>query len=209
MHCAWDYPDSTQREEEERMIYLQLFLSFLQIGLFSFGGGYAAMPLIQEQIVDTHGWLSMSEFTDLITISQMTPGPIAINSATFVGIKIAGLAGAAVATAGCILPSCVIVILLAKIYLKYRNVKTFQSVLDSLRPAVVAMIAAAGVSILTSAFWQNADKIILAETDWSMALIFLICLVLLIKVKWNPILVMLLAGAMKLGISALIKFTGG
>ncbi len=191
------------------MIYIQLFLSFLQIGLFSFGGGYAAMPLIQEQIVDTHGWLSMSEFTDLITISQMTPGPIAINSATFVGIKIAGLAGAAVATAGCILPSCVIVTLLAKIYLKYRNVKTFQSVLDSLRPAVVAMIAAAGVSILTSAFWKNADKIILAETDWSMALIFLICLVLLIKVKWNPILVMLLAGAMKLGISALIKFTGG
>ena len=209
MHCAWDYPDSTQREEEERMIYLQLFLSFLQIGLFSFGGGYAAMPLIQEQIVDTHGWLSMSEFTDLITISQMTPGPIAINSATFVGIKIAGLAGAAVATAGCIFPSCVIVTLLAKIYLKYRNVKTFQSVLDSLRPAVVAMIAAAGVSILTSAFWQNADKIILAETDWSMALIFLICLILLIKVKWNPILVMLLAGAMKLGISVLIKFTGG
>ena len=209
MHCAWDYPDSIQREEEEGMIYIQLFLSFLQIGLFSFGGGYAAMPLIQEQIVDTHGWLSMSEFTDLITISQMTPGPIAINSATFVGIKIAGLAGAAVATAGCILPSCVIVTLLAKIYLKYRNVKTFQSVLDSLRPAVVAMIAAAGVSILTSAFWQNADKIILAETDWSMALIFLICLVLLIKVKWNPILVMLLAGAMKLGISALIKFTGG
>ena len=209
MHCAWDYPDSTQREGEEGMIYIQLFLSFFQIGLFSFGGGYAAMPLIQEQIVDTHGWLSMSEFTDLITISQMTPGPIAINSATFVGIKIAGLAGAAVATAGCILPSCVIVTLLAKIYLKYRNVKTFQSVLDSLRPAVVAMIAAAGVSILTSAFWKNADKIILAETDWSMALIFLICLVLLIKVKWNPILVMLLAGAMKLGISALIKFTGG
>ena len=203
MHCAWDYPDSTQREEEERMIYLQLFLSFLQIGLFSFGGGYAAMPLIQEQIVDTHGWLSMSEFTDLITISQMTPGPIAINSATFVGIKIAGLAGAAVATAGCIFPSCVIVTLLAKIYLKYRNVKTFQSVLDSLRPAVVAMIAAAGVSILTSAFWKNADKIILAETDWSMALIFLICLVLLIKVKWNPILVMLLAGLMKLGVSFL------
>lgn len=203
MHCAWDYPDSTEREEEEGMIYLQLFLSFLQIGLFSFGGGYAAMPLIQEQIVDTHGWLSMSEFTDLITISQMTPGPIAINSATFVGIKIAGLAGAAVATAGCILPSCVIVTLLAKIYLKYRNVKTFQSVLDSLRPAVVAMIAAAGVSILTSAFWQNADKIILAETDWSMVLIFLICLILLIKAKWNPILVMLLAGLMKLGVSFL------
>ena len=87
------------------MIYLQLFLSFLQIGLFSFGGGYAAMPLIQAQIVDAHGWLTMSEFTDLITISQMTPGPIAVNSATFVGINIAGIPGAIVATIGCILPS--------------------------------------------------------------------------------------------------------
>ena len=72
------------------MIYLQLFLSFLQIGAFSFGGGYAAMPLIQSQVVDLHGWLTMQEFTDLITISQMTPGPIAVNSATFVGIQIAG-----------------------------------------------------------------------------------------------------------------------
>ena len=76
------------------MIYFQLFLSFFQIGLFSFGGGYAAMPLIQGQVVQGHGWLSMSEFTDLITISQMTPGPIAVNSATFVGIKIAGIPGA-------------------------------------------------------------------------------------------------------------------
>ena len=103
------------------MIYLQLFLSFLQIGMFSFGGGYAAMPLIQGQVVTLHGWLTMSEFTDLITISQMTPGPIAVNSATFVGMKIAGIPGAIVATAGCILPSCVIVTILARLYLKYRN----------------------------------------------------------------------------------------
>lgn len=81
------------------MIYVQLFLSFLQIGMFSFGGGYAAMPLIQGQVVTGHGWLTMSEFTDLITISQMTPGPIAVNSATFVGLKIAGIPGAIVATA--------------------------------------------------------------------------------------------------------------
>ena len=100
------------------MIYLQLFLSFLQIGLFSFGGGYAAMPLIQGQVVTLHGWLTMSEFTDLITISQMTPGPIAVNSATFVGLKIAGIPGAVVATAGCILPSCIMVTILARLYLK-------------------------------------------------------------------------------------------
>ena len=121
------------------MIYLELFLSFLQIGLFSFGGGYAAMPLIQGQVVNGHHWLSMTEFTDLITISQMTPGPIAVNSATFVGIRIAGIPGALVATLGCILPSCLIVTLIASFYLKYRNLSVFQSVLATLRPAVVAM----------------------------------------------------------------------
>ena len=75
------------------MIYIQLFLSFFQISLFSFGGGYAALPLIQGQVVNVHHWLSMTEFTDLITISQMTPGPIAINAATFVGMKLTGIAG--------------------------------------------------------------------------------------------------------------------
>lgn len=178
------------------MIYLQLFFSFLQVGLFSFGGGYAAMPLIQGQVVTTHKWLSMSEFTDLITISQMTPGPIAVNSATFVGIKIAGIPGALMATLGCILPSCVIVTVIAKLYLKYRNMDTLQGVLNSLRPAVVAMIASAGISILISAFWGNA-AVTLAGTKWSLVLIFVICLVLLRKVKMNPIWVMVLAGILK------------
>ena len=112
------------------MIYLKLFLSFLQIGLFSFGGGYAAMPLIQEQVVTQHGWLTMTEFTDLITISQMTPGPIAINAATFVGSKIAGVPGSVAATCGCILPSCIIVTLIAWFYLRYKKMKMFQNVLE-------------------------------------------------------------------------------
>ena len=129
------------------MIYLQLFFSFLQIGGFSVGGGYAAMPLIQEQVVTLHGWLSMEAFTDLVTIAEMTPGPIAVNSATFVGIQIAGPGGAVVATLGCILPSCIIVTLLAYIYTKYRNMSLLQGTLASLRPAVVAMIAKAGVAI--------------------------------------------------------------
>ena len=180
------------------MIYFQLFLSFFQIGLLSFGGGYAAMPLIQGQVVQGHGWLSMSEFTDLITISQMTPGPIAVNSATFVGIKIAGIPGALVATFGCILPSCILVTLLAKLYLKYREMAMLQGILHSLRPAVVAMIASAGVSILVSAFWNGADVIALADTRWVMVGIFVICLILLRKTKWNPVLVMALAGVMKL-----------
>ena len=90
------------------MIYLQLFLSFLQIGAFSFGGGYAAMPLIQEQVITLHNWLTFDTFANLVTIAEMTPGPIAVNSATFVGMKIAGIPGAVVATAGCILPSCIL-----------------------------------------------------------------------------------------------------
>lgn len=110
------------------MIYWELFLSFLQVGLFSFGGGYAAMPLIRGQVVTVHHWLSMSEFTDLITISQMTPGPIAVNSATFVGTKIAGTLGALVATFGCILPSCIIVTVIARLYLKYRNMAALQGI---------------------------------------------------------------------------------
>ncbi len=179
------------------MIYLQLFLSFLQIGLFSFGGGYAAMPLIQGQVVTQHGWLSMEEFTDLITISQMTPGPIAVNSATFVGIKIAGIPGALVATGGCILPSCVIVTLIAKLYLKYRNMAMLQGVLNSLRPAVVAMIASAGISILLTAFWGSGAAISLLGTNWVLVAIFAVCLVLLQKFKMNPIWVMVLAGVLK------------
>lgn len=156
------------------MIYWELFLSFLQVGLFSFGGGYAAMPLIRGQVVTVHHWLSMSEFTDLITISQMTPGPIAVNSATFVGTKIAGTLGALVATFGCILPSCIIVTVIARLYLKYRNMAALQGILNSLRPAVVAMIAAAGISILITAFWGNTGMISLVGTKWTLVVIFMI-----------------------------------
>ena len=178
------------------MIYLQLFWSFLQIGALSFGGGYAAMPLIQEQIVTQHSWLSVSEFADLITISEMTPGPIAVNSATFVGIRVAGLPGALVATVGCILPSCILVTLIARLYLKYRDLHALQSVLSSLRPAVVAMIASAGVLILENALWSGA--VTLSGTNWVMAGIFILCLVLLRRTKWSPILIMALGGVINL-----------
>lgn len=183
------------------MIYAELFFSFLKVGLFSVGGGYAAMPLIQSQVVEQHPWLTLQEFTDLITIAQMTPGPIAINSATFVGIKIAGLAGALVATLGCILPSCIIVTLIARLYLKYRSMALLQGVLGSLRPAVVALIASAGISILVTAFWGDA-VIAFAATNWVMVLIFALCVFLLLKCKLDPILVMVLAGVCKLAAAA-------
>lgn len=174
-------------------IYLQLFLSFLQVGLFSIGGGYAAMPLIQSEVVYGHGWLTMSEFTDLITIAEMTPGPIAVNSATFVGIRIAGVPGAIIATFGCILPSCFIVSLLAFIYYKYKNVSTLQSVLASLRPAVVALIAAAGFSILKNVAF-NGGAIQVDNLNWIGLVLFAAAFFVLRKFKWNPVLVMSLCG---------------
>ena len=169
------------------MMYIQLFLSFFQISLFSFGGGYAALPLIQGQVVNVHHWLSMTEFTDLITISQMTPGPIAINAATFVGMKLTGMPGAVVATLGYITPSCIIVTIIAKLYLKYREMDMLQGILGGIRPAVVALIGSAGIS----------GKMVISDTSWLMVGIFVVCVILLRKVKMNPIWVMVLAGVMK------------
>lgn len=177
------------------MIYLKLFLSFLQIGCFSFGGGYAAMPLIQEQVVTLHQWLSMDSFADLVTIAEMTPGPIAVNAATFVGTQVAGPFGAIIATLGCILPSCIFVTLLAYIYTKYRNLTLLQGTLASLRPAVVAMIAKAGLTILISAFFVNG-VISFGRDNISirMILYFVAAILMLRKIKLNPILVMVLCG---------------
>lgn len=176
------------------MIFIQLFLSFLQIGAFSFGGGYAAMPLIQSQIVDLHHWLDFSEFTDLITISQMTPGPIAINSAAFVGIKIAGIPGAIVATIGCVLPSCILVTIIAYFYLKYRHLRFLQNILNYLRPAVVALIATAGLTIILSAFFGNETVLLLKNLRIHMLVIFIFSVFMLWYKKANPIFVMVLSG---------------
>ncbi len=186
------------------MIYLQLFLSFLQVGMFSVGGGYAAMPIIQSSVVEKYGWLTMSEFTDLITIAEMTPGPIAVNSATFVGIRIAGIGGAVIATLGCILPSCIIVSALALIYIKYKNVSAVQNVLGSLRPAVVALIASAGISILINVVFGSA-QISVSAVEWLGAILFAAAFFALRKFKFNPIVVMMSCGAISLAVGLIQK----
>lgn len=177
------------------MIYLQLFLSFLKIGAFSFGGGYAAMPMIQQQVVDAYHWLSVSEFGDLVTISQMTPGPIAINAATFVGIRVVGWQGALCATMGCVFPACVIVTVIAYFYVKYRHMEGLQMVLNTLRPAVIALILTSGITILTQAFFQESH-IDLQQINWIQGSIFIICMSLLLRKKKDPIIVMLFAGVL-------------
>lgn len=139
------------------MIYLELLWSFMQVGLFSIGGGYAAIPLIQHQAIEVHSWLTMQEFADIMTISEMTPGPITINSATFVGIRVAGIPGAIVATLGCIIPSAIIVLLLAYVYYHWRGLDTVQSIFRSLRPCVIAMIASAEIPLISLALYGGED----------------------------------------------------
>ena len=179
------------------MNYFALALSFLQIGMFSIGGGYAAMPLIQSQVVTLHGWLSMQEFTDLITIAEMTPGPIAVNSATFVGLRVGGLPGALVATMGCILPSLIIVSLLSWLYEKYRSMDAMQAVLACLRPAVVALIASAALTILRVVVF--AGGVISVSTVQALYVaLFIIALAVLRIRHSNPILVMVCCGVVSL-----------
>lgn len=177
-------------------LLLSLFWSFLQVGAFSVGGGYAAMPLIENQVCQLHPWLTTNEFAHLVTIAEMTPGPIAINAATFVGTRIAGLPGAIIATLGCILPSCLIVSALSWLYRKYRALPLMQSALAALRPVVVALIAGAFLSLLQSALWQGPPS--LAGLDWLQALLFLCAFVLLRRKKPSPILTMFACGLLYL-----------
>lgn len=177
------------------MILLELFWSFFQIGLFSIGGGYAAMPLIQHQVVDMHPWLTMQRFADIMTIAEMTPGPIAINSATFVGIQVAGIPGAVIATIGCVFPSCVIVMTLAFVYYRFRGLSVVQGVLAGLRPAVAAMIASAGISLFFMAVYgERTIPADMLSVDCVALAIFVIGFLVLRKWKLNPLYIMVGAG---------------
>jgi len=177
------------------MIYIKLFWSFFQIGLFSIGGGYVAMPLIQNQVVELNSWLTITEFIDIVTIAEMTPGPIAINASTFVGMRVAGFSGAVVATVACIIPSCIIVLSLAYFYYKYKKLTLIQSIIDSLRPAVVAMITSAGLGILLLAFFnKNSMPINFDDTNMIAVGIFMVNIFLLRKYKVDPIYIMVGSG---------------
>ncbi len=154
-------------------VLLQLFVSFFQVGLFSIGGGYAAIPLIQAQAVDLHGWLTCTEFANLVTIAEMTPGPIAINSATFVGMRVAGFPGVLVATFGNILPSIVIMSILARLYEKYHKQSLLKRVLEGVRPVVVAAIFTAGLSLLQLALGSFAQPDVFALVLFFLAFLAL------------------------------------
>lgn len=180
------------------MIYLELFWSFVQVGLFCVGGGYASMPLIQAQVIDVHGWLSMSEFIDIFTISQMTPGPIGINAATFVGMKVAGFLGAIVATFGFVTPSFILGIILAKLFFKYGNIGVIKGILNGLRPAVVALICSAGMSFIFLALF-NTEKMPINVADIDYLGLFVL-IVAFIAVRKKVGIIKILAGSGVLGL---------
>lgn len=176
-------------------LLFQLFASFFQVGLFSIGGGYAAMPLIQSQAVDIKGWLTLAEFADLVTIAEMTPGPIAINSATFVGMKVAGLSGVIAATLGNVLPPCIIMIILAKLYEKYSKQALLKHILENVRPVVVAAIFTAGLSLLQLAIGSIGNLDIFAIIVFVLAFLVLNSK----KVKIGPIILLVVGALVGIG----------
>lgn len=139
------------------MIYLQLFLSYLKIGFFGFGGGYAMLALIQNEVVVRHAWMTNTEFTDIVAVSQMTPGPIAINSATYVGYTVGaqagdnpffGILGSAIATFAVCLPSLTLMILVARFFMRLKHNRLVEGAMRGMRPAVIGMIAAAALLLI-------------------------------------------------------------
>lgn len=179
-------------------LLLDIVLTFMQIGLLSFGGGYAAVSLVEKQVVDIKGWMSYSEFADIVTIDELTPGPVAVNAATFVGTKMAGLPGAIAATIGVILPSCIIALILVRLYYKYKNLKVMNGALKGLKSMVVALIAATTINIMKNSLLTNYTL------DYVAIILFVISLFLLRKYKLNPLIVMFASGIIGLIVYPLI-----
>lgn len=175
-------------------ILLKLFLVFFQIGLFSIGGGYAIIPFIQDLAVEKYAWVSQKVFTDIITISQMTPGPLAVNTSTFVGLQIAGIPGAIIATFGCVISGVVISILLYRIFQRFNNSVYVFEALNGLKAASVGLIMSAAATILLLTFLGTSTISRSAQVDWVAVVVFSGSLFALRKWKMNPILLMVLTG---------------
>ena len=192
-------------------IYLQLFWVFFVIGLFTFGGGYAMLSLIQTQVVVTHPWLTESAFTDIVAISQMTPGPIGINSATYVGYEVlrqsgathlAGIFGSMTATFAVMLPSFIIVLAIVKFYTRFKDSKIFEGVMSWLRPAVVGLIGAAALILMFKVDWTGARAgiSVVRENfqDWTSWVLFAAAVVASLFFKIGPIPIIIAGGILGL-----------
>ena len=181
------------------MLYLQLFYTFFKIGLFGFGGGYAMLSLIQGEVVTRYGWLTAQEFTDIVAISQMTPGPIGINSATYVGYQATGSVwGSVVATSAVVLPSFILMLTISKFFLKYQHHPVVASVFAGLRPAVVGLLAAAALVLMTvdnfGSPTENTYQFVIS------CILFVVAFIATYRYKANPILLIIVCGLVGLAV---------
>ena len=172
-----------------------LFITFLKIGLLSIGGGYAIIPLIQEQVVEKSGWISLKMFTDIITISQMTPGPLAVNTSTFVGLQIGGIPGALAATIGCVLCGVIISLFLYRFFQTHQKSKYVSEMLNGLKSASLGLIISAAITIITLTVCDS-NHLESANLSLNRTAICLLLLFLYILRKWkvNPIFIMVASG---------------
>ena len=188
-------------------IFVQMFVTFFVIGAFTFGGGYVIISMIQAQVVTVHGWISESTFTDIVGISQMTPGPVGINCATYVGYDVVvgaggshllGILGSMTATFATILPSFLIMLTIVKAYMRFSKGKTFQYVLGALRPSIVGLIAAAATVLMVGVGWNgmSPDFSIVSDNfpDWKSWCLFAGAIIASLLFKAGPI-PLLVAGA--------------
>lgn len=168
-------------------ILIKLYFVFLKIGTFSFGGGYAMLPFMKREIVENNCWISMSQFSDIIGISQMTPGPVAINSATFVGYKVGGVGGSLVATLGVITTSFILVTIINKILDKFKESITVKAMLAGMRPILIALIIYAFIDLAKESY-----------VDLKSIIITIIIGIILVSKKVHPILVIVIAAILGL-----------
>lgn len=173
---------------------VRLFLVFFKLGLFCFGGGYAMIPLIQDEITK-YGWITADEFYDILAVTEITPGAIAVNAATFIGERVGGIAGAAAATLGVIMPSFILVVIISKFFFRFSESKVKKSVFYCVRPAVMGMIVYAAMSVAETSVFPEGIKGLPPAVDVRSLAIFLVSGVLLVKTKINPILVLLVMAA--------------
>ena len=173
------------------MILLTLFFTFFKIGLFTFGGGYAMLPLIQEEVLN-HGWLSMEELVNFVAVSESTPGPFAINIATYVGTETGGLLGAFFATLGVVVPSFVVILIVARFYEKFKESTTVKRCMFGLKAAVIGLIASAAISMGKTVFIPDGISGIDLKGLIISAVVFLTMTVLAFK-KTHPIIIVVLS----------------
>ena len=183
------------------MIFVELLCSFLMIGLFSFGGGYGMLSVIQGEVVTRHAWLTAAEFTDIVAVSQMTPGPIGINSATYVGYtavlnatgsEVLAVLGSLTASFAVMLPSIVLMLIVSRFFMKYSKHKNVENVFRLLRPAVVGLIASAALLLMTKENFGSPTETPLQF--WVSVALFVAAFVAMKFFKVSPILILLLAG---------------